>query len=63
MMVSVTNTATLISFIDRKSQTIFCWQEWTTGSNLLVAWCEDRLELKYTNSEPISSETLKITPV
>ncbi|POM64171.1 Hypothetical protein PHPALM_20333 [Phytophthora palmivora] len=34
MLVSGTNNATLVSFIDQNSQTVFCWIDWIT------AWCK-----------------------
>ncbi|EGZ09385.1 hypothetical protein PHYSODRAFT_254667 [Phytophthora sojae] len=58
MMASGTNTATLVSFIDQKSQTVFCWLDWTTACNLPFTWCEDPIVAKYTNLEHLSSETL-----
>ncbi|KAE9246993.1 hypothetical protein PF004_g4534 [Phytophthora fragariae] len=58
MMASGTNTATLVSFIDQKSQTVFCWLDWTTACNLPFTWCEDPIVAKYTSLEHLSSETL-----
>ncbi|KAE9018887.1 hypothetical protein PF011_g6069 [Phytophthora fragariae] len=58
MMASGTNTATLVSFIDQKSQTVFCRLDWTTACNLPFTWCEDPIVAKYTNLEHLSSETL-----
>ncbi|KAE9286513.1 hypothetical protein PF008_g26646 [Phytophthora fragariae] len=58
MMASGTNTATLVSFIDQKSQTVFCWLDWVTTCNLPFSWCEDPSVSKYTNLERISTETL-----
>ncbi|EGZ20936.1 hypothetical protein PHYSODRAFT_259536 [Phytophthora sojae] len=58
MMASGTNTATLVSFIDQKSQTVFCWLDWTTACNLPFSRSEDPIVAKYTNLEHLSSETL-----
>ncbi|OWZ13937.1 hypothetical protein PHMEG_00012660 [Phytophthora megakarya] len=58
MMASGTNTATLVSFIDQKSQTVFCWLDWITGCNLPFSWCEDSFVSKYSNLDTISTETL-----
>ncbi|GMF30667.1 unnamed protein product [Phytophthora lilii] len=58
MMASGTNTATLVSFIDRKSQTVLCWLDWATTCNLLFLWCENEVVSKYTSLEKKSTETL-----
>ncbi|KAG2780202.1 hypothetical protein PC129_g12283 [Phytophthora cactorum] len=58
MLASGTNTATLVSFIDQKYQTVFCWLDWTTASNLPFTWCENATVAKYTNLANISTETL-----
>ncbi|KAG6969000.1 hypothetical protein JG688_00005517 [Phytophthora aleatoria] len=54
MLASGTNTTTLASFIDQKSQTVFCWLDWTTPFSL----CENATGAKYTNLDDISTETL-----
>ncbi|KAF1783470.1 Ribonuclease H-like domain [Phytophthora cactorum] len=58
MLASGTNTTTLVSFIDQKSQTVFCWLDWTTACNLPFTWRENATVAKYTNLANISTETL-----
>ncbi|KAE9037186.1 hypothetical protein PR002_g6712 [Phytophthora rubi] len=58
MLASVTNNATLVGFIDQKSQTVFCWIDWTTTCNLPFSWCEDGTVTKYTTLDRISTEAL-----
>ncbi|GMF28627.1 unnamed protein product [Phytophthora fragariaefolia] len=58
MLASGTNNATLVSFIDQKSQTVFCWIDWITACNLPFSWCEDSTVTKYTTFARISTETL-----
>ncbi|POM81093.1 Hypothetical protein PHPALM_986 [Phytophthora palmivora] len=58
MLVSGTNNATLVSFIEQKSQTVFCWIDWITACNLPFTFCEDGTMTKYTTLARISTETL-----
>ncbi|KAE9107775.1 hypothetical protein PF010_g12156 [Phytophthora fragariae] len=58
VLASVTNNATLVGFIDHKSQTVFCWIDWTTTCNLPFSWCEDGTVTKYTTLARISTEAL-----
>ncbi|GMF43345.1 unnamed protein product [Phytophthora fragariaefolia] len=58
MMASGANNATLVSFIDQKSQMVFCWIDWITACNLPFSWCEDGTAIKYTTLAHISTEML-----
>ncbi|OWZ12417.1 hypothetical protein PHMEG_00014429 [Phytophthora megakarya] len=57
-MASGANTATMVSFIDQNSQTVFCWLHWIAGCNLSFSSCEGSCVSKYSNLDIISTDTL-----
>ncbi|KAG6611639.1 uncharacterized protein IUM83_13827 [Phytophthora cinnamomi] len=52
------NSGTLVTFIDQKSQTVYCWLDFTTECNLSFSFCENPIADKYTKMKRICTETL-----
>ncbi|OWZ00992.1 hypothetical protein PHMEG_00027703, partial [Phytophthora megakarya] len=52
-------TGSVVSFVRHSSQNLFAWLDWIVGSNLPLAFCESRAARRYTNLQPISSESLR----
>ncbi|KAG6945995.1 hypothetical protein JG687_00016975 [Phytophthora cactorum] len=52
------NNGTVLSFVDKKSATVFGWLEWTICANLLLSFCENELTRRYTSLGTICDDTL-----
>ncbi|OWZ13494.1 hypothetical protein PHMEG_00013171 [Phytophthora megakarya] len=52
-------TVSVVNFVRHSSQNLFTWLDWIVGSNIPLAFCESRAAIRYTNLQPISSESLR----
>ncbi|RLN87599.1 hypothetical protein BBJ28_00027238 [Nothophytophthora sp. Chile5] len=58
MVASGAGSETLVAFMDTKSQTLYCWIDWTVSCNLPFSFPENATVRKYSSLPDICTETL-----